>query len=92
MSYGGCENRPDEIADLKGATIKDAKIVKDDEFGTVAELKVIFRQGHRIEVDGRQAVGGIYQIWMDPEGNGPGFLSLVGSLTLEPKTTKAVAK
>lgn len=88
MSYGGCENTPKEIEDLRGATITSAKIVKDDEFGTVAELKVKFRKGHKVVTPEGEAVGGLYQIWADPEGNGPGFLSMVGSLVMVPANAK----
>ena len=83
MSYGGCENVPTEIADLVGGKITEAGIVEDEEFGTVVELTVVFRKGHTIECEGHTGQAGIYQIWMDPEGNGPGFLSLVGVGTLE---------
>ena len=91
MSYGGCENRPDEIADLRGGKIEKAKIVKDRDLGSVVELHIMFRKGHTVEVDGKKAVGGIYQILMDPEGNGPGFLALDGYMTLEPSKKKTVA-
>jgi len=86
------ENTAQEIADLKGATILSAKIkpgVYDD--ARIIELTVRFREGHAISDDGVTGyTEGTYQIWQDAEGNGPGYIALVG-MSKPLKAKKAAA-
>lgn len=72
-----CENQPDEVSDLVGATIVAAKIAKAGcgEVGTKAvRLTVRFRDGFKVNDSDK----GTYEVWQDPEGNGPGFLAYMG--------------
>ena len=76
--YNAMQNTPDEIADLQGATIEKAwPATWDDGYekvkGGVVRLRVRFRDG--LIVNGH--THGEYELWQDPEGNGPGFLSFV---------------
>lgn len=76
--YNAMQNSKEEIDDLKGATILNAWAAEwDDGFEAVPEgvirLRVSYRKGLR--VNGKPC--GEYELWQDPEGNGPGFLSLV---------------
>ena len=81
MSYGGCENTPDDLTPIQGATIESAKIVPDDEFGTVVQLELRLKDGEVIvNQDDVLSNRVIFQVWADPEGNGPGFLSFTGLL------------
>lgn len=78
MSYGGTENTISDIDVLEGAVIEKAWLGEwDDGFEQVGEgvvrLRVRFRKG--ITVNGK--THGEYEVWVDPEGNGPGFLSFV---------------
>lgn len=79
MSYGGTENVPGDVDVLEGATIKKVTFATwDDGFEQiekgVVRVRVQYRAG--LKVNGSQF--GEYEIWQDPEGNGPGFLALVG--------------
>lgn len=74
MSYGGVENTAEELADLKGATIKSIKIKPDGYGSTKTEMIVRFRDG--LEVNGSKV--GVFEVWMDVEGNGPGYLAYTG--------------
>ena len=78
MSYGGTENTISDIDVLEGAVIEKAWLGEwDDGFEQVGEgvvrLRVRFRKG--LTVNGK--THGEYEVWVDPEGNGPGFLSFV---------------
>ena len=78
MSYGGTENTISDIDVLEGAVIERAWLGEwDDGFEQVGEgvvrLRVRFRKG--LTVNGK--THGEYEVWVDPEGNGPGFLSFV---------------
>lgn len=74
MSYGGVENTPDELSDLKGAKITSI-VIEPDGFGDEKiTMKVTFRPG--LVVNGSRT--GTYEVWMDAEGNGPGFFAFVG--------------
>lgn len=76
--YNAMQNSADEIDNLKGATILDAWAADwDDGFGTVKKgvvrLRVRYRKG--VIVNGWDV--GEYELWQDPEGNGPGFIAFV---------------
>lgn len=79
MSYGGTENVPEDIDILEGALIEKATFaVWDDGFESipngVVRLRVRFRDG--FQVNG--STHGNFEIWVDPEGNGPGFIAFMG--------------
>ena len=80
MSYGGTENVPEELDILEGATIQKVQFADwDDGFESVIEkgvvrLRVKYKNG--LKVNG--SAFGEFEIWQDPEANGPGFLALVG--------------
>lgn len=79
MSYGGTENIPEDVDVLVGATIEKVTFADwDDGFEVVPKgvvrIRVKFKKG--LTVNG--LAFGEFEIWQDPEGNGPGFLALVG--------------
>ena len=79
MSYGGTENVPEELDILEGATIEKVQFTTwDDGFeqveNGVVRLRVKYKKG--LKVNG--LAYGEFEIWQDPEANGPGFLALVG--------------
>lgn len=72
------ENVAEDIDVLVGATIEKAWFADwDDGFEVVKEgvvrLRVRYREGFKI--NGK--THGEYELWQDPEGNGPGFVSFV---------------
>lgn len=76
---GGTENVPEDVDVLKGATIEQVTFADwDDGFAVVPKgvvrLRVRFKKG--LLVNG--STHGEFEIWQDPEGNGPGFIALVG--------------
>jgi hypothetical protein len=79
MSFGlGTENTAEDIDVLVGATIEKAWLAEwDDGFeqaeAGVVRLRVRYPAG--CTVNGK--THGEYEVWVDPEGNGPGFLSFV---------------
>ena len=79
MSYGGTENVPEELDILEGATITKVQFADwDDGMEVVAKgvvrLRVKYADGHKVN----GSSFGEFEIWQDPEGNGPGFIALVG--------------
>ena len=77
MSYRS-ENVAEDIDVLEGATIERAWFADwDDGFEVAKEgvmrLRVRYRPGLMIN----DKTHGEYELWVDPEGNGPGFLSFV---------------
>lgn len=79
MSYGATENIPEDIDFLEGSTIERIWLAPwDDDFGGatkdgVVRLRLRYKKG--FTVNGK--THGEYEIWVDPEGNGPGFLCFV---------------
>lgn len=74
------ENTKEEIEELKGCTIVSAKI-KPSEFegeGRSIELKLRFPHPLTDGETMRTYREGIFQVWQDEEGNGPGYIALVG--------------
>ena len=69
------ENTEQEIKDLQGALIETAAI-EDDGYG---EQVVVLRVRYRADLRVNGSQHGEYQVWQDPEGNGPGFLALTGT-------------
>jgi hypothetical protein len=80
MTYnGGTENTPDDVDVLEGATITKVTFADwDDGFEVVPKgvvrLRVKYKNG--LKVNG--SAFGEFEIWRDPEANGPGFIALVG--------------
>ena len=93
MSYG-VENTQDELDILKGATILSIQIEPvsfpdDPELQAFVEgedkitMKVRLAKGVNLELrrtDGSTVVTptATFEIWQDEEGNGPGYIALVG--------------
>ena len=72
------ENVAEDIDVLEGAMIERAWLADwDDDQETwkegVVRLRVRYRPGLMIN----DKTHGEYELWVDPEGNGPGFLSYV---------------
>lgn len=78
MSYGGVENTKEELAILVGATITGFKIVPDAMDEQALEMEVKFARPIHTQ-DGGPYATGTFQIWMDEEGNGPGYIALTGA-------------
>lgn len=85
MSYGHAENSQEELDVLVGAKIEAARILAPDEqflpddlvpyaFGVVA-LRLRFRK-EVAEAMGAEV--GLFHVWQDEEGNGPGYIAYVG--------------
>lgn len=76
----------DEVTFLKGATVEDVKVHNDgDEYGFDAiEIKFALKKPTKLGGFGPNGTDEMlcrkvsFQVWEDPEGNGPGFLSLCG--------------
>ena len=87
MSYGGPENTPEDLEILNGATIVSCSIEPPSpellaEFPDMADdaedrvvLKVRWRKGLRVN----DSTTGTFELWMDAEGNGPGFIAFTGA-------------
>lgn len=80
--YNAMQNTREEIDDLTGSTIEKAWAATwDDGFekvrGGVVKLRIRFRDGLRVNGSNR----GEYELWQDPEGNGPGFLAYQGPIS-----------
>lgn len=76
--YNAMQNTKDDVDVLLGATIENIWFGEwDDGFEVVPEgvvrVRVRYRKG--LLVNGHTR--GEYELWQDPEGNGPGFLSFV---------------
>ena len=76
--YNAMQNTAEELDVLKGATILNVWAAEwDDGFESVPEgvirIRVAYRKGLRVN----DHPCGEYELWQDPEGNGPGFLSFV---------------
>ena len=72
------ENTPEDIDVLEGATIKKVWIEAPDPHGweyPVVRMRVRYRPGLTVN----DLSYGEYEIWQDAEGNGPGFIALVGT-------------
>lgn len=80
MSYGGVENTMEELDALIGGTILDVKIQPDGFDGETTVLTVKCRPGLTIvdSVTKKKMTTLEFQIWSDEEGNGPGYVALVG--------------
>jgi hypothetical protein len=63
------ENRIEELDVLQGATITKVAVGP-------ATIRLTVRFAPNLFVNGRRTA--IYEIWQDGEGNGPGYLALVG--------------
>jgi hypothetical protein len=75
------EQDAEELEVLVGATIEKVWVQEPDPSSEyydyeypVVRMRVRFRQGLRVN----NKRHGEYEVWQDPEGNGPGFFSLVG--------------
>lgn len=73
MSYGGVENTAEDLEILQGATITKIEIVPDGYGSTKTVMDVRFKRG--LIVNGKPT--GRFEVWMDVEGNGPGYLAFV---------------
>jgi hypothetical protein len=73
MSYR-VENTEDDLEILQGAKITSIAIVPDEYDSDKIVMTVHFRTGLRVN----DALTGTFEVWMDAEGNGPGFLAFVG--------------
>lgn len=87
MSYGGVENTQEELDLLVGATILSIQIEdlpeELKEFGDDNKIvmKVRLKKPVNIENNDGQVVEtktASFEIWQDEEGNGPGYIALVG--------------
>lgn len=76
-----------EIAFLKGATVTKIEVAKEvydegDYHDESEAIEMTFRLKKPINVDGDLSTLVRFQIWMDPEGNGPGYLALTGHVPM----------
>lgn len=82
MSYGGVENTQEELDLLVGATILSIKIedLPEDlkEFGDDNKIVMKVMLPKPVEMDGKKTGTLSFEVWQDEEGNGPGYLALVG--------------
>lgn len=79
MSYRS-ENTDEDLGPLTGATIEKIDFADWDDGmdfvqGGVVRMRVRYAEGWQVN----GATHGEYEIWQDPEGNGPGFLAFVQS-------------
>lgn len=75
---GMLEQSVEDIEFLKGATVTNIEVVNEgEEFGFDA-LSLTFKLATPIKDAETQQVANVVeiQVWMDPEGNGPGYLAL----------------
>ena len=77
------EQSVEDIAFLKGATLKSIKERKAEDAYDMDCLQLVFTLANPIQLEldpGKQILAKevTFEVWQDPEGNGPGFLSLVG--------------
>lgn len=75
---GGTQNTTEDVDVLVGATIEKVTFADwDGGFevakGGVVRLRVRYRKGLTVN----DKTHGEYEIWADPEGNGPGFVCFV---------------
>ncbi len=75
MSYGEPENTLDELSYLKGASIEQIDI-RDDGFGGKALVLGVSCKDDVEDQSGNRSTYVEVEVWMDAEGNGPGFLAL----------------
>jgi len=76
--FNAMQNVKDDIDFLKGATIERIWFADwDDGFEVVPEGVVRIRLRFAENVRVNDKTHGEYEIWQDPEGNGPGFVSFV---------------
>lgn len=73
MSYSGVENTVEDLEILKGATIDNIYIEPDGYGSDKITINVTF-PGF---VNEKRT--GVFEVWQDVEGNGPGYLAFVGS-------------
>lgn len=79
MSYGATENTVEDVDILEGAVIEKVTFAEWDDGmesipNGVVRLRVRFRES--LLVNGK--THGDFEVWVDPEGNGPGFLAFMG--------------
>jgi hypothetical protein len=71
------EQSADELDVLVGAKITGVRVVKDgDEYG-FDSIEIDVHREIAVNVDGEFCHDLSFQVWEDPEGNGPGYLALV---------------
>lgn len=82
MSYGGVENTQEELDLLVGATILSIQIedLPEDlkEFGNDNKIVMKLKMPKPVVLDGKETGTLSFEVWQDEEGNGPGYLALVG--------------
>lgn len=82
MSYGGVENTQEELDLLVGATILSIQIedLPEDlkEFGNDNKIVMKVKMPKPVVLDGKETGTLSFEVWQDEEGNGPGYLALVG--------------
>lgn len=82
MSYGGVENTQEELDLLVGAKILSIKIedLPEDlkEFGNDNKIVMRVKMPKPVVLDGKETGTLSFEVWQDEEGNGPGYLALVG--------------
>ena len=94
MSYGGVENTQEELDLLRGATITDIRIEpvsfpEEPELDAFADgeekitMRVKLAEGVQLQLERTDGTKintptATFEIWQDEEGNGPGYIALVG--------------
>lgn len=82
------ENTPEELDDLRGAKILSIRVLGPTEQGLEKDLvpyaceMISLTVMYRNDLTVNHSKVGEYEIWADAEGNGPGFVALVGNSDL----------
>ena len=70
-----------ELSILKGATISQVSVREPEDDYDIAAVVIEVRYSPRQIVTnekGERLIFGTYEVWQDEEGNGPGYVALVG--------------
>jgi hypothetical protein len=81
------ENTVEDLEILDGATIVSARIAPPDpdllrefpEYAGLASKRIVLRVKWRKGLSVNDSSMGTFEVWQDAEGNGPGYLSFVGT-------------